>query len=231
MMEAVIFLTLFIGFCHAGDKSCFEYPCGQDDIDISCVRDFLLKKCECKSSCHSDGKPIHLKNAIAYVPNVDLSVDVTDAQTTYYGSKIIAFYLNTKTDRLVLAVDYSGLGLDSPTSYFQIARKAQEPLEVKDYVNVTYAATLTAHVPWGPHGLVPEDVTVTAYITDPMPCYKLGPCVTENPLIQETLTRFLADRETSVKELFLTKAYYFFWIWLQNYACDFGYQYNGDIRY
>ncbi|KAL0895164.1 hypothetical protein ABMA27_013615 [Loxostege sticticalis] len=191
----------------------------------------MLSSGKCTAVSHSDGDPIYMRSQIAHSPKLNLTIEYTDVQATYYEPEIESFYLNRDNRRLVLSVAYSGLGMDSPCAYFQLFQRGQEPLQVYDYLKVTYDATLTAYVTWKEE-FTPADVVVSAYVKNPYPCYDIGPKIMQNPdpRVQQAVQQFIAEQPTVVQEVFLTKAYYYFFGWLQNYVCDFGYKYSGDIN-
>ncbi|XP_063838259.1 uncharacterized protein LOC135087433 isoform X1 [Ostrinia nubilalis] len=234
MMVRVFLVVLLVGWCHGQDGSpVILYPCGVSNIDMDCVRAFMYQNIDCTPSCHSDGQPVSMPTQYAYLPSLNVTAISSGVEVTYGGSQVVAFYLNTATNILVFALDFSSLEFYSSSTLFQLAQRKAEPKTVSDYVRVTYAPELTANIKYRPlMGLTFDDVTVTAYHKEPFPHFEVGPNVTQSPdaEVRRKLQLLLNDETTAVQEIFLTTAYYDFFGFVKAYLCDFGSEYNGAVN-
>lgn len=78
-------------FNFSDDGSRNYYPCGTGPINIDCVRDFMLSSGKCTAVSHSDGDPIYMRSQIAHSPKLNLTIEYTDVQATYYEPEIESF--------------------------------------------------------------------------------------------------------------------------------------------
>ncbi|KAL0879540.1 hypothetical protein ABMA27_003278 [Loxostege sticticalis] len=233
-MESKVFV-LFLLVCVYGQdtnigEDNFSYPC--DSLTLDCVRNYFKDTGLCTEASHEDGQPIQKDREMTYVPRINVTIDSYEAVLTFYGTGIEAFYINKDTNNLVMAVSSEGINLYSPRTNYYIDQRAREPLVVQDYVNNTYFSVLTAVIPSaGKEGI--DGTKVSAYNTQAIPILNLGPEITKssNPAVQKVYQGFLDDIPASVEELLLTKAPYFFYNYLQNYICDFGFEFVGEIKH
>ncbi|XP_063831916.1 uncharacterized protein LOC135081107 [Ostrinia nubilalis] len=205
------------------NKNCeIYYPCDFED-DIDCIRHYFASSGQCKETHNYARKPVYRDRLVVYLPGFNLTLIVTKTRIKYIGDRINRFYINKKTDNLIMSVDFENINIDSRYTTFIYQRRGQEPIKRADFTNATFSATLTAVVPLK-KGIDFKQSRVTAYISDPITVPAIGPRVlgSTQPVVTQVNTAFLANLPQLFLEIFLTEAPSLYFGYLQKYICDFG---------
>ncbi|KAL0829929.1 hypothetical protein ABMA28_003402 [Loxostege sticticalis] len=210
------------------DDNDYSYPCSLDDLN--CVRNYFAQSGMCSKVSHEDGETVQSEKLVCFTPKFNASYTCLDDSITFYGSKLKEFYVNTKSNNLVMSVSFEAINLYTPKAIVDLQVSGQEDVVVETYINVTYSVVLTLIVPnAGRDGLA--RASVTSYNTNAVPPFAFGTEVTEssNEVIKNFWNALVQDVATAVQELFLTKGRYLAFIYLQSYICDYGVQYTGEL--
>ncbi|KAL0829924.1 hypothetical protein ABMA28_003397 [Loxostege sticticalis] len=205
-----------------GDKDPdIYYPCDFED-DIDCVRHYFASSGQCKEVHNYANKPVYRDRLVAYVPGLNLTAVLVKSRLTFVGDKIIRFYINKKTQNLVMAVDFKSINVDTIRTTFIYQRRGQEPFKLADYTNGTFTVTLTAVIPIK-KGIDFKESRVTAYISS-IEQVEIGPKVltSTEPVAVKTNAAIYADLPKAVLEYYLTEGPSSYFAYLQKYICDFG---------
>ncbi|XP_063831926.1 uncharacterized protein LOC135081113 [Ostrinia nubilalis] len=229
MACTIIFIFLLIGV-YGQDSSDsannFAYPC--ESLDLDCIREYFSHT-GCREVSYEDGESIQKEMNVAYMPRLNGTLISTDVEVIFYGSTITKFYVNKDTNNLVLSINFEGMNINSPHGNLRINQRGREPVYAEDKVNATYSGELTAIIPWeGKRGI--KEAHISSYNTNPYPPIAVGPNISNssNPVVANFYAALLDDIPTEVQELLLTKAPYFFYVYFQNYICDYGIEYTGE---
>ncbi|KAL0879548.1 hypothetical protein ABMA27_003286 [Loxostege sticticalis] len=190
----------------------------------ACVKNFFRTSFQCFVARFDDRQPVYRKRQTAYVPSVNLTLITTRDVITFSGSEIKNFYMNSKTNNLVMTVSFESIRIESGFTYYVISQRGQEPVIVGDSVNVTYTPTLTAIIPIINYKIDMKSASVHAYLYDASPKYEIGPGIAEssNPVVKKTVEALLSNLPTVLQEVFLTEAKSFFLSYFQSQICIFG---------
>ncbi|XP_028169500.1 uncharacterized protein LOC114359356 [Ostrinia furnacalis] len=202
-------------------------PCSTDDLD--CIRQYFMSNERCRPNSHEDGVAIHKDVQVSYIPKINVTVISLDDYITFYGSTIKKFYINNDSNNLVISIGFEGINLNSQRCTFAINQRGGEPKLVEDYVNATYSAEITAVI--SGRGKEIRSAEVSGYSTNAYPPFELGPKISESSdeVVQAMYQELVSDIPTAVQELLLTKAFYFFYVYLQSYICDYDIEYTGQM--
>ncbi|KAL0829932.1 hypothetical protein ABMA28_003405 [Loxostege sticticalis] len=206
----------------------YFYPCSSDDLD--CIRDYFANTNLCSKVSHEDGKSIHRDVLVAHLPKFNGTFVCLDDTITFYGSSIAAFYVDKKTNNLVMSISCEGINVYTAKAKLAIHVRGHEPVRAEDFINVTYTTEITAVMPnAGRHGVAAA--SVSSYNINAQPPFELGPEIADNSneIVKEFVQAVLSDIPTAVAELHLTKAPYLFYVYLQEYICNFGIEYTGML--
>ncbi|XP_028169497.1 uncharacterized protein LOC114359352 [Ostrinia furnacalis] len=202
-------------------------PCSTDDLD--CIRQYFMSNERCRPSSHEDGVAIHKDVQVAYIPKINVTAISLDEYITFYGSTIKKFYINNVSNNLVISIDFEGININSQHCTLAINQRGEEPKLVEDYANESYSAEITAVI--SGRGKEIRSAKVSAFNTNAYPPFELGPNISQSSddVVQAMYQELVSNIPTAVQELFLTKAPYFFYVYLQSYICDYGIEYTGQI--
>ncbi|KAL0829925.1 hypothetical protein ABMA28_003398 [Loxostege sticticalis] len=206
-----------------GDKDPdIYYPCDFED-DIDCVRHFFASSGQCKEVHNYGNKPVYRTRLVTYEPGFNLTIVLNKSRIKYIGDRITRFYINKKTDNLVMAVDFEGINVDTKFSTFFYQRRGQEPIKRTDFTNGTYPVTLTAVIPLK-KGINFKESRVTAYFASLPENFEVGPKVlaSTDPVVLQVNAAFLANLSQALLESSLAEAPSLYFGYLQKYICDFG---------
>ncbi|XP_063831931.1 uncharacterized protein LOC135081117 [Ostrinia nubilalis] len=123
------------------------------------------------------------------------------------------------------------MNLYTPHGLVRIDLRGREPVYVEDSINSTYSAELTAIIPReGRTGI--DAAHISSYNTNAHPTLEVGPNISNSsdPIVSNYYAAFSADIPTMVQELLLTKGPFFFYAYFQNYICNYGIQYTGEVN-
>ncbi|KAL0829933.1 hypothetical protein ABMA28_003406 [Loxostege sticticalis] len=230
---SLILLISLVYAIHGQDVSSssdgdFYYPCQPQD-NVNCIRNYFASTWRCKRVSHEDGVGIPSRSLLkSYVPTVNLTASSESDIYTFYGSRVTAFYVNRKTNNLVLSVDFDGINKNSTLTTFVVNQRGREPAVVSDYLNETYSVELTGVIPFrGRFGL--KGSVVTVYNKNGIIPFDVGPnlITSSDPAISAMFLGLVGDIPSALQQLLLTKGPFFFYTYVQNYICDFGFKYTG----
>ncbi|KAL0879546.1 hypothetical protein ABMA27_003284 [Loxostege sticticalis] len=199
MESKLVFLLLLV---------CVSYTIGQD-VSSSSDDDFYYP-CQ----------PQDNVNCIRSLSSLFFSISIE--------YEYLTLYVNRKTNNLVLSVDFDGINKNSSLTTFVVNQRGREPAVVSDYLNETYSAELTGVIPFrGRFGL--KGSVVTVYNKKSIIPFDVGPnlITSSDPAISAMFAGLVGDIPSALQQLLLTKGPFFFYTYVQNYICDFGFNYTG----
>ncbi|KAL0829928.1 hypothetical protein ABMA28_003401 [Loxostege sticticalis] len=232
MKSQIFFLFFLADICYGKDTYSGEnisHPCDSLE-DLDCIRDYFANSGQCTKISHKDGEVIEKDKNVAYMPLINATLYSSEVGCIFYGSSITAFYIDKDSNELVMSINFEGMNIFSPHGSLHISQRRKKPLVVEDTVNATYSGELTAIIPsTGLDGI--KAASVSSYNTNAYPTIAVGPKISQSsdPVVSKTFEALLADVPTIVQELLLSKGPYFFYVFLQNYICDYGYEFTGKI--
>ncbi|KAL0829931.1 hypothetical protein ABMA28_003404 [Loxostege sticticalis] len=212
----------------SGEDNDYSYPCSLDDLD--CIRDYFAQSGMCTKVSHQDGKSIQRPKLVGFLPSFNSSYTCLDNTITFDGSKIESFYVNKRSNNLVMTIYFDGCSVYTERLQLAIHVRGRENVLVEDYVNITYTAALTGIFPKaGLNGLI--GAAVSSYNINPSPPLELGAKISEssNEVVSNWYNALENDISTGVNELLLTEGPFLYSLYIQTYICNYGVEHTGDL--
>ncbi|XP_004922635.1 fibrohexamerin [Bombyx mori] len=207
----------------ADDPKNIKRPC--PNFDLNCIREYFSRNSQCQLVMGSVPDPLPLNYYRVDIPNSNLTVEYHDVKTRGFDTiKIIEFYINSKTEKLVLAAEVQSLKLASPKTIFKYNRKAKEPIVRSDALEVDYGTlTFTAVFP-SISDLQLSNAEVFSYVHEINPKFILGPLLSFSldSETQSQLGKLLNNIAVSLQEVFEAQGTILMTSYIQYDICDFG---------
>ncbi|CAG9571936.1 unnamed protein product [Danaus chrysippus] len=189
------------------DEKYIERPCRI--YDVNCIRKFFAEHSHCKITYGPVPDPLYRPDLSLHLPGINVTVTALKVEYNRLNGKIVEFYVNTKTDRLVLAVDFEELRFIGNDNYFQFQRPGKEPLVTNDSFNITYQSVGSTITIPNLKNLQLKDSEVFSYSTQLAPVYQIGPQVFGDVRLLPTAVNFLRDPQSTIPEEFLFESTFF----------------------
>ncbi|XP_004922637.2 fibrohexamerin-like [Bombyx mori] len=213
---------------HPGsDYDSIRRPCPSFNID--CIRSYFQYHASCVPHYEPIPDPLYLQKYSLYIANSNITVELNDVKVQgLLNAKIVEFYINKRTDKLVLAIETEKLTVETPRMLMKYLRKAQEPIELVDNLYVGYGVvTITATMPYI-NNIQLTNAEVTAYAEDGNPPYTMGPNInnSSDPVVKTSYEHLLNNIPFNIREAFVTQGPLFMANYIQYNICDFGLRFN-----
>ncbi|XP_041969199.1 fibrohexamerin-like [Aricia agestis] len=199
-----------------------ERPC--EIFDKFCIRQFLAQHSKCKPVDGPVPDPLYRDKTTGYAPHANVTFIPIAVTVSGLNGRIEEFYINRKTDRLLLAVEFTNLYAASPYAYLRYHRRAQEPLVYNDFGSINFTSlVLTITIP-NLKDLQLERSEVFAY-SPGIPVIILGGRFTAQgvePEVVRAVADIFANFPITVRELMLNDNPFYIGSYIQYNLCDFG---------
>ncbi|XP_004922636.1 fibrohexamerin-like [Bombyx mori] len=206
----------------ADDPRNIERPCPNFDLD--CIRKYFSSNSKCQITLGPVPDPLLLNNYRLDIANSNITAQFNNVSVRGLNGNIVEFYINRKTEKLVLATEVKSLAFDSPQVVFKYNRKGKEPIVRGDCVDCEYgAATFTAVFP----SICDLDLSkaeVFTYVEDSNPRYKIGSrlfSISDSVALNEFL-KFITSMSENIQEKFISQGRIFMANYIEYNICDFG---------
>ncbi|XP_038218778.1 uncharacterized protein LOC119837321 [Zerene cesonia] len=201
-----------------------ERPCRV--FDLNCIRRYFSTHGKCKEVYGPVPDPLYRAQSTEHLPRLNLTY--TGYDITYRGEngKIEEFYINRKTNRLLLALQLRNFNVLLDKFYLRFQRRGREPVVRSTTLNVTYAAlTLTIIIP-NLKDLQFDKSEVFTFAEDANPPFSIDPnlFLTADPTVLQGGTEFLLGVPINEQEGFFKDSIYYITSYIQYAICDFGYK-------
>ncbi|CAH2234678.1 jg6150 [Pararge aegeria aegeria] len=199
-------------------------------FDMFCIRQHFVKHSHCNETFGPAPTPLYKAQSTFYVPRVNMSVTSLKVEYTGINGRVEEFYINEKTDKLLLAVQFTNFVFGSNENYFRFHRKGREPIVTMDFFNVSYTSLVVTIIIPKLEDLQLQDSEVFLYSNDFTPVFVVGPRAFSSPDPQEqqtllqTFVAFIAQTADDIKEGFATDAHFLIASFIKYNICDFGLQ-------
>ncbi|CAH0663838.1 unnamed protein product [Spodoptera exigua] len=128
------------------DEEAIVRPCSFQDI--KCIQQYFVQNSQCTLPSGPAPDSYRVKSVPMYIPHVNVTFILTDVDIKGFNDyKIAEFYVNKKTNTVLLEVEFRRLWIYSPRTIISYHRKGKEPLDLIDYAFIEYlnlSLTLTA---------------------------------------------------------------------------------------
>nr|BAS31052.1 fibrohexamerin homolog2 [Samia ricini] len=241
MKKNLVFLFSLIGYCvcinndcdiestdrisqnnHDFEDDCIVHPCNISDT--KCIRNFFATHGHCTPMYGPVPDPFRIELMILLTSTSNISVTIADVQVSGLNGEITSFYINKKTNNLVIAFEAKNVTVSSPRITFIYNRKGKEPIRLTDGFFITYSSvTYTATIP-NIKNLQLSEAYVYAYLHDNDPNFCLGPGIAQSndPVVIKEFNDVLKKMGQIGKEASIIQARNFMNVFIQNNICDFG---------
>ncbi|XP_045487736.1 fibrohexamerin-like [Pieris rapae] len=150
-----------------------ERPCRV--FDPECIRSYFAAHGHCKKVDGTVPEPLHRSASTGYLPRINLTVTLVNVD--YYGlnGQIVEFYINRKTNKLVLAVQMSNVVSFVRPAYFRFHRRAQEPIVRSTPARVQFGTITPTIIIPNLNDLRLDQAEIFSYIESPSPITTVNP--------------------------------------------------------
>ncbi|XP_069362093.1 fibrohexamerin-like [Maniola hyperantus] len=208
---------------HENDLSYIERPCRL--YDMFCIRQYFAKHSRCKEALGPAPTPLYKAQSTFYLPRVNLTVTSNRLRLTGINGQVVEFYINKKTNKLLLAVEFKDFTASGDEHYFRFHRRGKEPIVNMDPTfNVTYSSFVVTIIIPNLKDLRFEDSESFLYTNDPTPRMVVGPRAFSgtDPQVQETFVKYIENLSANQKEGLLIEETFYIGSFIQYNICDFG---------
>ncbi|XP_012551242.1 fibrohexamerin-like [Bombyx mori] len=209
------------------DYDSIRRPCPSFNID--CIRSYFQHHASCVPHYEPIPDPLYLQKYSLYIANSNITVELNDVKVQgLLNAKIVEFYINKRTDKLVLAIETEKLSIDTPRLLMKYHRKAQEPIELVDKLYVGYGVvTITATIPYI-NNIQLTNAEVTTYAEDGNAPYTTGTNINNSPdlVVKTSYDSLLNNMPFTIREALVTQGPLFMANYIQYNICDFGLRFN-----
>ncbi|XP_028026142.1 fibrohexamerin-like [Bombyx mandarina] len=222
-----LFLSSLLNLIAAKTAPCEELdpadvPCPNFGLD--CIREYFSKNSQCQIVYGPVPDPLYYGHYKVDIPNSNVTLDFSDVNVGGLNGNIVEFYINTETQKLVLAIETPSLRLYTEDALFQYNRKAKEPIERSDYLEVKYGRVTFTAVFHRLHNLDLSSADVNSYVENASPQFELGPCIdpSSDTEAQNEFRKLMSSFRDDLRELFSLQGQIFMTSYIQYNICDFG---------
>ncbi|CAF4761842.1 unnamed protein product [Pieris macdunnoughi] len=199
-----------------------ERPC--KSLDNHCVRNWLHEHSSCKKTFGSVPDPLHRVQATQQLPRINLTMSAIDVSYNGLNGRIEEFYVNRKTDQVVLAVEFRNVVLQTNNSYYIFYRRAKEPVVTNDFYIVRLSSLIvTATIPRIDNLRYDRSEHFT-YSNDPTSTFIVGPTsfAHRDPVVQRVFLALISNLPINVREIVISEGPFLMANFIQYSLCDFG---------
>ncbi|CAH4001784.1 unnamed protein product [Pieris brassicae] len=111
------------------DTDYVERPC--KIFDKNCIRRYFAAHSLCTPKYQAVPEPVYRSQSTLYLPRVNTTVNSLDIYYTGATARIIEFYVNKKTNRLLLAFTFTNFTATAENNYFRFNRRGKEPVVIR----------------------------------------------------------------------------------------------------
>ncbi|CAF4761920.1 unnamed protein product [Pieris macdunnoughi] len=204
------------------DTDYIERPCRI--FDKNCIRRYFAAHSLCTPKYQAVPDPVYRSQSTFYLPRVNVTVTPIDIYYTGATARIIEFYVNKKTNRLLLAFTFTNFTTSTDNSYFRFNRRGKEPVVTRSSVDVQYISlTATVTIP-NLSNLRLDRSEMYLYSEDINPGLRVDLSIFESTElnVQRSLVEFLLRPDVNLQEAFLIDANFYANSYIQQSICDFG---------
>ncbi|XP_045778803.1 fibrohexamerin-like [Maniola jurtina] len=119
------------------DLSNIKRPCRV--YDMFCIRKYFAKHSRCKEALGPAPTPLYKAQSTFYIPRANLTITSLRVEYSGINGQVVEFYINKKTNKLVLAVEFKAFMFRADENYFRFHRRGKEPIvNMEPIFNITY---------------------------------------------------------------------------------------------
>nr|BAS31051.1 fibrohexamerin homolog1 [Samia ricini] len=198
------------------------YPCSTSDL--KCIREFFCAHARCKPTYGRVPDPFKVDRFDYTMATSNISYTLSNVELTGLNGKVTSFYINKKTDNLVIALEVKNVTMSSPVMTFIYNRKGKEPIQLSDDYFVTYGSTTFTVIIPNIKDLQLGKAYCYAYLDDSKPNVGLGDNFRNScdPVVKRAYKDLLKKIPDAAKEALIVQAFNYVKIIIQNSICDFG---------
>ncbi|XP_026319356.1 fibrohexamerin-like, partial [Hyposmocoma kahamanoa] len=203
------------------DHAIIERPC--EIYDIYCIRKYFANHAKCTIRNGPLPDPDYRTQTNYYIPRANASQILTEIKITGFNqTRVEEFYINKKTNKLIIALNFRNILLDIPSTYAKFYRRGREPIVTfvtRAYVEIFF--TITIIIP-NADDLQLDKAEMTAFID--AAAFLTSPTVFIPPDVQEvqSFVSVLANFPAISNEIAMSESYYYGSTYIQSNICDFG---------
>ncbi|KAI5643355.1 fibroin p25 domain-containing protein [Phthorimaea operculella] len=225
LTDSSFFITMYIQYniCDFADEAeNIVRPCPV--YDLNCIRKYFSEHAHCHKVFGPAPEPLIRPQLTYYFPRTNMTVTIVRNMILGINGRVEEFYINKKTNNLVLAVHFQNLNLTTEQGFFKFHRNLKEPVVTTAPASVTYQSVVITAVIHDLDDLQLETAECTTYANDPGTTTMVGPsaAVSSDPQVQAQVAEFMSNLAVNTRELFLTDSFYYISAFIQYNICDFG---------
>ncbi|XP_026317846.1 uncharacterized protein LOC113228703 [Hyposmocoma kahamanoa] len=207
------------------DDAIIERPC--EIGDIYCIRKYFDNHAKCVIPKGPLPDPVYRTQGNYYIPKSNFTAVLTEIKYTgFKNTRVEEFYINRRTNKLIIALNFRGIRLNTPSVYAKFYRRGREPIVTfMTFADVQiYAFTVTVIFP-NAEDLQLDDAEMTVFLE--AASFVISPSVFVPPDIQEfqTVASFYDNFPAVADEVAFPEAFYYGSTYIQSNICDFGLQF------
>nr|XP_021207599.1 fibrohexamerin-like [Bombyx mori] len=201
-------------------------PCSH--FDLNCIRAYFKQHSSCVVSHGPVPDPLKLQNIIFHLPHANMSFVLRNSNVGGLNGKVVEFYVNKKTHKLVLAAEMKEVTLESSQMIAKYSRKAKEPIELNDGVSGNYGTITFTTVFPDMTNLYLAEAETNSYIEDSNVKYYIGPKMSTSAevAVSDSFDRVRKNLGLDLQEGFVFLGPIFMANFIQYNICDFGIKYG-----
>ncbi|XP_061380946.1 uncharacterized protein LOC133319709 [Danaus plexippus] len=203
------------------DETNIERPC--QSFDIYCIRRYFKKNSKCQEVLGPVPDPYYRAQSTLQFPVINATFSAFDVLYSGLNGRIVEFYINRDTDRLVIAVEFRNVTFYSKDVFFRFFRRAKEPITTFDYLYQNYQSFITTTIIPKIRNLQFARSKTNTFTNDAAPSFSIGPNAFNypDPAVQGARASIILKASQLTREAQLTEGPFTAAIFIQNNICNF----------